>query len=393
LTTTLPLQLARGFPRSDPSAIREIANASARVPGAIRLDVGDPDIPTPSHIARAGCDAIEAGDTKYTATQGYELLRYSICRKLERVNGIHARPDQVVCSTGSTSAIAAALAVTVNPGDEVLIPDPCWPNYLLMATLLGIRAARYPCPRTNGYIPHLTSLEERITPRTRAILVNSPNNPTGAVYPANAMRGIVELALRRGLWIISDESYDQITFGPEAVSPATIIDDGRVISCFTFSKTYSMTGWRLGYAVSSPTVAESMVKALQAMTASPSSIAQRAGQAALDGPQECVATVVQAYRFRRDSAVDILARAGLLAVAPSGTMYVLADVSPAGPDSREFALRLLHDRQVSVAPGAAFGDVTEGTVRISLVTPEPSAREGIERLVECVQSRRATTYD
>ena len=390
MTSSSPPPLVRGFPRSAPSAIREIANASARVPGAIRLDVGDPDIATPTHIARAGCEAILAGDTKYTATQGYETLRHSICRKLESVNGIHATPDQVVCTTGSTSAIAAALAVTVNPGDEVLIPDPCWPNYLLMATLLGIRAARYPCPRTQGYLPDLAALEERITPRTRAILVNSPNNPTGAVYPASVMQGIVQLALRRGIWIISDESYDQITFGSEAVSPATLVDDGRVISCFTFSKTYSMTGWRLGYAVASTTVAASMIKALQAMTASPSSIAQRAGQAALDGPQDCVATVVQAYRFRRNSAVDILARAGLLVLAPSGTMYVLADVSRAGTDSRDFALRLLQDRQVSVAPGGAFGEATEGTVRISLVTPVPSAREGIERLVEYVHSDRAT---
>jgi aspartate/methionine/tyrosine aminotransferase len=362
------------------------------VPGAIRLDVGDPDIATPGHIARAGCDAIAAGDTKYTATQGYESLRHSICRKLERVNGIRAGPDQVVCSTGSTSAIAAALAVTVNPGDEVLIPDPCWPNYRLMATLLGIRATPYPCPRALGYIPQLTTIEQRISPRTRAILVNSPNNPTGAVYPANTIEGIVDLARRRGLWIISDESYDQIIFDQDAVSPTTMTDDGRVVSCYTFSKTYSMTGWRLGYAVASVAVAESMVKALQAMTASPSSIAQRAGQAALDGPQDCVAAVVQAYRFRSNSAVDILARAGLLALAPSGTMYVLADVSSTGVDSREFALRLLQERQVSVAPGGAFGDVTEGTARISLVTPEPSAREGIERLVECVQSARATRY-
>jgi aspartate aminotransferase len=385
MTARVPA-LGRGFPTSEPSAIREIANAAALIPGAIRLDVGDPDFPTPAHIALAGCEAIAAGDTKYTATQGREGLRSSISRKLERVNGLRAGVDHIVCSAGGTASIAAALAVTLNPGDEVLIPDPCWPNYLLMATLLGVRVLRYPCPRSNGYIPDTRALENLVTPLTRAILVNSPNNPTGAVYPIDVMETLVGIATSRGLWIISDESYDQIVFDEVAVSPASLVDDGSVISCYTFSKTYSMTGWRLGYAVASPDVAHCMIKALQAMTASPSAIAQRAGQAALDGSQDNVAATVQTYRSRRDSAVRHLESAGLLAAVPSGSMYILADIQPSSQGSREFSVRLLREREVSVAPGAAFGDETEGTVRISLVTTPEVAATGIARIAELVHS-------
>ena len=384
--TRFPTGLARGFTEAAPSPIREIANAAALRPEVIRLEVGDPDFRTPDHIGGAGLDAILEGDTNYTATQGRESLRRAIAWKVERVNGYRPAIDEIVCSTGGTAGLTAGMAVILEHGDELLVPDPCWPSYVLMTTLLGVRPVRYECPRSRGYVPDAQVVENLITTRTRAILINSPSNPTGAVFPADAMRALVQLAVARGLWILSDESYDEIVFGEPSVSPATLVDDGRVISFYTFSKTYSMTGWRLGYAVAAPPVALGMIKALQAMTASPSAIAQRAGEAALDGSQDCVRATVAKYKARRDRAVRTLSDAGLLSAVPFGTMFILADISPSGMGSTEFARRLLEEQAVAVAPGVAFGSATEGTVRIALTAPDHQILEGIRRLVSFVRS-------
>lgn len=382
----LPTELARGFTKAAPSPIREIANAAALRPEVIRLEVGDPDFRTPDHIAGAGLDAILEGDTKYTATQGRESLRRAIAGKVERVNGYRPAIDAIVCSTGGTAALTAGMAVVLENGDEILVPDPCWPNYFLMTSLLGVRPIRYECPRSQGYVPDARDVERLITARTRAILINSPNNPSGAVFPRDVMEALVEMAVARGLWILSDESYDEIVFGERSVSPATMVDDGRVLSFYTFSKTYSMTGWRLGYAVAPQPVALGMIKALQGMTASPSAIAQRAGEAALLGAQDCVKAAVAGYKARRDHAVHSLRDAGLLSAVPLGTMFILADISPTGMGSTEFARRLLQEQAVAVAPGVAFGAATEGTVRIALTAPDERIAEGIRRLVSFVRS-------
>jgi len=382
----LPTELARGFTRVAPSAIREIANAAALRPEVIRLEVGDPDFRTPDHIARAGVDAILEGDTRYTATQGRESLRRAIAEKVERVNGYRPAIDEIVCSTGGTAALTAGMAVVLEDGDDILVPDPCWPNYQLIATLLGLRPIRYECARSDGYVPDARAVERLVTARTRAILINSPNNPSGAVFPDDAMRALVEMAVARGLWILSDESYDEIVFGAPSISPATLVNDGRVLSFYTFSKTYSMTGWRLGYAVAPKSVALGMIKALQGMTASPSSIAQRAGEAALLGNQDCVQATVVGYEARRDQVVRTLRDAGLLTIVPMGTMFILADISPSRMGSVEFARRLLLEQAVAVAPGVAFGAASEGTVRIALTAHDDAIVEGVRRLVNFVNS-------
>ena len=368
------------------SGIREISNLAMSRPGTIRLEVGQPDFPTPSHVAEAGRKAIQEGWTFYTQTAGLPSLRERLAAKLARVNGLSVEPAQIACGSGGVSVISAAMAALCDPGDEVLLPDPHWPNFTTMAATANARCVFYPCPPELGFLPDLDRLESLVGERTRLIVVNSPNNPTGAVYPPATLRALGELAERRNLWLLSDQCYDQISLEGDTAAPslAAFADPERVISAFTFSKTYAMTGWRLGYATAVPLVVDGMVKVLESTTSCPSTIAQKAAEAALDGPQECVGEMVSAYRRRRDLVVGLLEEAGLLLSVPRGAFYILADVSPSGQDSRSFALRLLDERGVGVAPGTAFGEVAAGAVRISLASSDEDLREGVGRLCELV---------
>ena len=367
------------------SGIREISNIAVGMPGTIRLDVGQPNFRTPDHISEAGKRAIDDGYTFYTHTQGLIGLRERLVAKLQKINHYSVTPEQIACASGGVGAIAAALAAILEPGDEVLLPDPGWPNYRMMPPWLGARAVYYPLLAEHDYLPDLERLESLVTPRTRVLLINSPANPTGAVFPRGVIEALAEVAVRHDLWLLSDECYDQILFEGEHVGPASFLDDGRVITVYTFSKTYAMTGWRLGYAVGEAGLIDTVTKVLESNTSRPSTIAQKAAEAALDGPQECVAEMVAAYAHRRDLAVDLLRESGLLVSIPQGAFYVMADVSGAEGDSRRFALRLVRERGVSVAPGTAFGRVGAGMVRISLASSDEDLREGIPRLAEAVR--------
>ena len=267
----------------------------------------------------------------------------------------------------------------------MLLPDPGWPNYRMMPPWLGARSVFYPLLVGADFLPDLERLEDLVTARTRLLVINSPGNPTGAVFPRRVIEALADFAVRHDLWLISDECYDQILFEGEHVSPASFLDDGRVISVYTFSKTYSMTGWRLGYAVGEAGLIDTVTKVLESNTSGPSTIAQKAAEAALDGPQDCVAEMVAAYAHRRDLAVDLLEEAGLLVSVPHGAFYIMADVSTTGINARDFALRLVAERGVSVAPGTAFGKVGASAVRISLASSDEDLREGIARFAEAVR--------
>ncbi|GAC1654549.1 MAG: guanitoxin biosynthesis PLP-dependent (S)-gamma-hydroxy-L-arginine cyclodehydratase GntC [Candidatus Dormibacteraceae bacterium] len=367
------------------SGIREISNIAISRPGTVRLDVGQPNFRTPDHVSAAGKKAIDDGFTFYTHTQGMIGLREKLVAKLERVNGIRVGVEQIASAGGGVGAIAATMAAILQPGDEILLPDPGWPNYRMMPPWLGARSVFYPLDPENDFLPDLDRLQSLVTGRTRALLINSPSNPTGTVFPRPVVEALAEIARRFDLWLISDECYDQIVFEGEHLSPARLLQDGRVVSIYTFSKTYAMTGWRLGYAVGEAKLIDTVTKVLESNTSGPSTIAQKAAEAALDGPQDCVAEMVAAYSHRRDLAVDLLTEAGLLVSVPHGAFYIMADVTPAGMNSRDFALRLVADRGVSVAPGTAFGEVAAGSIRISLASSDEDLREGIGRLAEAVR--------
>jgi aspartate aminotransferase len=278
-----------------------------------------------------------------------------------------------------------AINALAGPDDQVLLPDPEFPNWRMAAVAAGVQVGTYPARAENGFVPTLADIEAAITPATKILVVCSPNNPTGAMYPAELLAGVVDIARRHDLWVFSDECYEAITFDQPHVSPASFDTDDRVVTFFSFSKTYAMTGWRIGYVVSrSEMVVDLLGQVAEATVACPSSVGQRAALAALTGPQDEVATAVASYRERRDAARALLAERGVPSVEPQGAFYLMVDVSAATDDSEAFALRLLDERHVSVSPGSAFGAGGEGMVRVSLASERAGLLEGLGRLADLV---------
>ena len=363
-----------------PSGIREIMNAAWGQPDLLHLEVGQPDFPTPGHIVAAATEAARGGHTGYTPTAGIPELRAALAEKIRVHNGFSVDPEQVVLGNGGAQTLHACLVALTEPGDGVLLPDPAWPNFLMMANLLRLDVAHYGLTAATGYVPEVAELERLVTPRTRVLLLNSPSNPLGSVIGRRRMTELLEFAARHDLWVVSDECYDQIVFDDTAVSPAALDHDGRVVTVFSFSKTYAMTGWRLGYAAAPPEVAEVLAKAQEPLVSCINTPTQFAGLAALESPEGVLSGMVAAYRQRRDTVVGQLESLGMTAFRPAGAFYAWVDVAASGLGAREFALRLLAEERVAVAPGSAFGSNGDGFVRISLAASEADLAEGSSRI-------------
>jgi aspartate/methionine/tyrosine aminotransferase len=360
-----------------------MAALAARYPDALNLGIGDPSFPTPPHVIEAAAKAARDGFTKYTPSGGLASLRELVAGKVCDRNGIDCTMDNVVITTGGCGGLFTTLACLLDPGDELLVPDPGWANYPPMAHMLNARPVFYPLDPARAYEPDLAALEARIGPRSRAILLNSPGNPTGAVYGGETIAAVLEVARKHDLWLISDECYDELVFDGSHVSSATVGEPERVVSVFTFSKSYAMTGWRVGYVVATPELATAVAKAQEPVVGNASSVSQKGAEAALLGPQECVGEMRDAYRQRRDMALARLDSAGVAYVRPTGAFYLMVDVSQAG-DSVPFAHRLLEEQRVSVVPGSAFGPSGEGWVRVSLCVAPEVLDEGLGRLAEAL---------
>lgn len=369
------------------SGIREIMDLAASVPDAIHLEVGDPNFPTPPHIIEAAHRAAIDGFTHYTANVGLLSLREKLATKLQVVNHLEVAPANIVVSAGAVCAIASAVAAIAEPGDEILIPDPGWPNYQMMALMNHCTPRHYTLDAEAGFSPQRSQLEREITPRTKAIIINTPSNPSGAVFSSDTVQMVVELARKHDLFVISDEVYEQIMFDGEHVSALAFDVDGRVIGVYGFSKTYAMTGWRLGYLVASPQIAAAAGKLQEPLVSCACAVSQKAGEAALEGPQDCVVEMCSAYRRRRDLAADLLTRFGVPYHLPFGAFYMLVDVSAGGMDSYRFAKELLRQTSVAVAPGDTFGPSLRQSVRLSLATADEQLCEGVNRLSEFLSRR------
>ena len=370
------------------SGIRRITNAALAIPGCIRLEMGEPQFATPAHICEAAARAARDGFTKYTASQGLLSLREAMSAKLARVNGLDVPPDRIVATNGALSGLFTTCLALLEPGDEMLVPDPGWPNWEMMVLAAGASVVRYPTPRANRYLPQPETMDALVTPRTRAIILNSPSNPTGAVMPQALIEQMIEFARRHDLWVVSDECYDECVFDGEHVSPARFDTDGRVISLFSCSKTYAMTGWRVGYAAVPETAIAVLAKLQQPVLGNICSIAQKAAEAALTGPQQCVTEMREFYRARRRQATALLAAGGMPVDAPGGAFYVMVDVSAVSNDTMAFALDLLHRHGVAVAPGETFGPGGRGLVRVALCASEDAIANGLDTLIEVVNAAR-----
>ena len=233
-----------------------------QLPNVVRLEIGDPDFPTPAHVVEAAAEAARAGFTHYSPGVGLASLRESIAEKVRARNGIPCTAANVVVTSGACGGLFSTLLAVLDPGDEVLVPDPGWTTFVPMALAAGVTPVPYPLPHGTAFEFDPGAVAGRIGPQTRAIVVNSPSNPTGAVASRRALEDLVDLAGRHDLWLISDECYEELVFEGEHVSPASLGDPDRVVSVFSFSKTYAMTGWRIGYVVARPEVARGIVKGL-----------------------------------------------------------------------------------------------------------------------------------
>jgi len=378
-----PSSLAAAMP---PSGIRSITNRALALGDVLRLEIGEPNFPTPPHIVDAAHRAARDGFTRYTETQGIPSLREAWCDRLNRVNGCAATPDRLLVTAGAVSGLYATFAAVLEPGDEVLLPDPGWPNWAMMAALLGAKVVRYRCRAEAAWQPDLDDLAHAVTPRTRAILVNSPSNPTGAVLDAATLAHIAAIAARHDLWLISDECYDGIVFGAEHVGAAAMGDPERTVTIVSCSKTYAMTGWRVGCVAAPAGLIGPLAKVQQATLASVCAVAQKAAEAALTGPQDSAAEMRDAYRQRRDHAVDLCAELGRPIPPPRGAFYAMLDLGDRIADTTAFAEALLERERVAVAPGAAFGLGAGRAVRVALCVDEATLDAGLRRLVAAADS-------
>jgi aspartate aminotransferase len=377
-----PSSIASSMPVS---RIREIMELAWKDPETIHLEVGEPDFPTPEHVVEAAYEAARAGRTRYAPNAGIPELREALANKVTRRNGYEAHPDQVLVTQGGIQALYLVLLAMLEPGDEVLLPDPAWPNFRMIAHLLGARVLPYPLVSEGDFLPRLEDLERLVTPRTRAILVNTPSNPLGTVVPRELVEPLLEFARRRDLWYISDEVYDEVVFDDAFVSAGAVADPGeRLVSIYSFSKVYAMTGWRVGYLVAPPDLAKLLTGMQEPIVSCVNTPAQLAALAAVTGPQDVVREMRESYRERRDELLEILDRGGLPSSQPSGAFYVWTDVSAANVPSMDFARSLIEREHVAVAPGSAFGDLGEGYVRLSLASSKEDLLDGASRLVQTV---------
>ena len=359
-----------------------------KLPPLARLHVGEPSFRTPEHIRDAAIEVIASEPMTYGPAAGWPWLRELLAEKIGRVNDYKVTPQHIAVSMGGTGAIQAALTATVGPGDEVLLPDPHWPQYSMQIACCGATEVLYPLDSQNAWLPEVAQLERLVSSRTRLLIINSPANPTGAVFPAQLIGELLDFARRHDLYLLSDECYDEIIFDGKHTSPATLLsrdefESGRLICVYSFSKTYAMTGWRIGYVVTGTELTKTITYVLDASYTNISTAIQRAAAAALSGPQTCVAEMRDAYQRRRDLVVNLLKEAGRYAYSPHGAFYTFVDVTaPNGVQRRgkHFALDLLRERNVAVASGSSFGSVAEQYVRISLAASDEEIERGVREL-------------
>ena len=359
----------------------------------IALTIGEPDFDSPPHAIEAAHQAALRGDTKYPPQDGQPALKQAIRRKFQRDSGLDYALDEITVSNGGKGTIFNALIATVDEGDEVVIPAPYWGAYPLMARLVGGEPVIVNCPQNNGFKLRPEDLDAAITPRTKWLILNSPNNPTGAALSAAELAALGEVMLRHPhVWIMSDDMYEHLLFdGARAILAAVEPRlRNRVLTVGGVSKTYAMTGWRIGFAAGPRALVRAMVNMQGQVAAGVSTIGQAAAAAALDGPQDAVPGMAAAYRRRRDLVVDALNTApGMLCHRPEGAFYVypsvagcLGKTTPGGKHlhtDEDFALALLEERHVALVHGAAFG--MSPHVRISYATDDASLAEACRRIV------------
>ena len=348
----------------------------------IHLEIGEPDFDTPSNVIDAGCDALRGGWTHYGPSAGQPELRAAIATYVNASRSTSFAPEQVVVTPGGKPVMFFAILALVEEGDEALFPDPGFPIYRSMIDFAGAVAVPIPLREERAFGIDLDELASLITPRSRLLILNSPANPTGGVLTRDEIAEIARLAVAHNLIVLADEIYSELIYEGEHVSIATMPGMAeRTIVLDGFSKTYAMTGWRLGYGLMPRTLVEAVNRLMVNSVSCTSMAVQRAGLAALTGPQDEVVAMREAFRIRRDLIVDGLNRiAGISCLSPKGAFYAFPNISKLGVTSKEFADLLLDEYGVAALAGTAFGAHGEGYLRLSTANSEANLTRALERI-------------
>jgi len=353
----------------------------------VELQTGEPDFTTPGHIIQAAYEAMQQGYTHYVSSRGIPELREAIAEKLWSENKIKADTErEILVTPGAIHAVFAAISATINPGDEVIIPDPCWVAYPGCIALSGGIAVRIACQKETLEID-IDHLKQAITPKTKLLILNYPSNPTGMTVTLDQLKGIAEIAIKRGLLVLSDEIYEKILYdGRKHYSIVNL--EGmheRTITVNGFSKTYAMTGWRIGYVCASTRIIDQMLKVQQYSVTCANAFVQKAAIAALRGSQECLDNMIKEYDRRRQVITAGLNKIkGVSCRQPQGTFYVFADISQLGLSSVAAAEFLLDRAKVGVVPGSAYGPSGEGYVRLSFANSIENIEKALYQIEEAI---------
>ena len=350
----------------------------------ISLGAGEPDFATPENIKLAAKKAIDSDFTKYTDTAGIPELREAICRKLHKDNNIQYESDEIIVSCGAKHSIYNLCQALLGKGDEVIIPVPYWVSYSEQVKLADATPV---FAETDDFQLTAENITRKITKKTKLIMLNSPNNPTGAVIEKKELQKIAELAVKKQIHVMSDEIYEKIIYGKKHYSIASLNESIKALTLTVngFSKSFSMTGWRLGYAAGPKGIISAMIKLQGQMTSNPTSISQKAGVEALNGPQQSVENMRKQFEERRNYLVARLNKIpGIKCKMPDGAFYAFADISGIEKDSMKFSLSLLEKGKIAVVPGVAFG--SDGHIRISYATSMDNITKALDRIESFVKN-------
>ncbi|MCC6345309.1 MAG: pyridoxal phosphate-dependent aminotransferase [Bryobacterales bacterium] len=383
IVTAQRIQLLR--PTAVNSILAEVRQLQARGQKLISLMRGEPDFRTPPHIVEAAQRALRNGRTAYPDNRGEPALREAVAEKLLRDNGLRYDPGrEILITSGATFGIHAAFTALLNPGDEVILPEPLYDAYHSPALLAGGTVRTVAARIYKGrFTLDAAAIDAACTERTRVLLLNTPWNPTGAVFTAPELAAIGEIVTRRNLVLVADEIYEAITYGAPHISPAALSPElrARTVLLNSFSKTYAMTGWRIGYCAAPPELIQAMFLALQQSSRGPATFVQDAGVEALRGPRNCVAQMREEYARRRSLVCERLTGlAGCRVLAPEGGFFAMLDITPLGQPSNEVRRRLLNEHGVVVVHGSAYGAAGENTLRLSFASGGETLAQGLERL-------------
>ena len=382
--------LSKAVMSIQPSGIRKFFDIVTEMKDAISLGVGEPDFDTPWHIREEGIYSLEKGRTFYTSNAGLKELKIEICRYLKRRFDLeYDYSNEVVVTVGGSEAIDLALRAMLDPGDEVLIPQPCYVSYEPCAILAGGKPVIIELKGENEFKLTKEQLLESITDKTKVLILPYPNNPTGAIMEYEDLKALVDIIIEKDLFVVSDEIYSELTYGRKHVSIASFPGmKERTIVINGFSKSYAMTGWRLGYAVGPAQIMTQMIKIHQFAIMCAPTTSQYAGIEALKNGDSDVEMMRDAYDKRRRYLVHALRSIGLDCFEPYGAFYVFPCIKSLGMSSEEFATRLLQEEKVAVVPGTAFGNCGEGYLRISYAYSIDNLKLALERIGRFVEKYR-----